>query len=625
PSSVRWVMVGSRQYMWSRNPPKFKQNRYIDEKLLPDEELLPVLLGVSAPRAVKPGKIFIARFVAYIKSLEEKVKQELSELSRQRSESYMGVGSCRWMLNTHVTVKLSGRYLKVNPSENDFMWNGERNMVNFMVKVLDDVPDAWTVLLYEVFIDGIRVAFIPLDLEITSNIKFNKRNIVAIESPHTAFASYASQDRLRVLDRVASVRISAGFDIFMDCLSIHPGEERKKRLESEIEKRDLFMLFWSKNAKKSRSVTWEWKTAIVKKEEKAIQLHHLQTETEASLPKQLKRFYVEDLLMIVRKVHDVDNPEVKTSDSPLEKVSKKLPKPKEHEKLGETKRFSISINEKIRQNNASIEQILDNWGFRPGHGKREEKKADIEKWLHRFSLSEFDDAFLILERIQYHDSHTVDGYIEGLSRELKKVLNDDLSEILFYPLGESPASSGSNLLYSYRKNLGLPETSFPYVPFKDIDLSGKKAIVFFDDIIGTGNQAVEFAEKHLHDIKIDIYYVALMAFEKGLENVRNNGCFKKVIVHEIISEDLKAFSPESQVFSDADTRKRIKILCEKYGKELYPKHPLGYDDSQALIVFPHNTPNNTLPIIWASDKNEKEPGYVWYPVWERIKRYEKTS
>jgi hypothetical protein len=292
------------------------------------------------------------------------------------------------------------------------------------------------------------------------------------------------------------------------------------------------------------------------------------------------------------------------------------------------KKIPISIDEKLQQKNASIEQILDNWGFRPSgssHGKREEKKADIEKWLRRFLLSEFEDAFQILERIQYHDSHTVDGYMEGLSGELKQIFDNDLSEILFYPLGESPASSGGNLLYSFRKYLGLPESSFPYVPFKGIDLSGKKAIVFFDDIIGSGNQAVRFAKNHLHDLKIDKYYIALMAFEKGLEKVRNNGCFEKVIVHEIISEELRAFSPESQVFPDPNTRERIKILCEKYGSLLYPKHPLGYDDSQALIVFPHNTPNNTLPIIWASDKNEKEPGYVWYPVWERIKRTENKS
>lgn len=147
---------------------------------------------------------------------------------------------------------------------------------------------------------------------------------------------------------------------------------------------------------------------------------------------------------------------------------------------------------------------------------------------------------------------------------------------------------------------------------------------FFDDIIGSGHQAVKFAEKKLQDIKIDKYYVSFLAFEEGYRKVNEKRCFKQVIVHTIISDELRAFSTNSQVFRDKDTRERIKILCAKYGEKLY-EHPLGYDNSQALIVFPHNTPNNTLPIIWASDKNEKKPGYIWYPVWERKKELKQKS
>jgi hypothetical protein len=267
-------------------------------------EEVPVLLAVSAPIVVKPGDIFTARLVAYIKSIEEEVREELIKLSRGRSESYMGVESCRWKLDTHVIIKLSGKHLKVDPSESEFVWKGEHNLVNFLVEVLADAPEEWTVLKYEVFIEGIRVAFIPLDLEITSNIITDKRKISTIEPAHTAFASYASQDRVRVLDRVAAVSISAGLDIFMDCLSMHPGEEWKKRLESEIENRDIFLLFWSANAKNSEWVTWEWKMALVKKEESALQLHPLQTAIEAPPPEELKKFHFGDIYMIVRNAQE---------------------------------------------------------------------------------------------------------------------------------------------------------------------------------------------------------------------------------------------------------------------------------------------------------------------------------
>jgi len=91
---------------------------------------------------------------------------------------------------------------------------------------------------------------------------------------------------------------------------------------------------------------------------------------------------------------------------------------------------------------------------------------------------------------------------------------------------------------------------------------------------------------------------------------------------EFLSEEYKCFSPYSQIFPDRDKRERIKEMCEKHGQRLYPKYPLGYDDSQALIVFSHSTPNNTLPIIWAGPDNEKTPGVVWNPLWKRIKKKE---
>jgi hypothetical protein len=87
----------------------------------------------------------------------------------------------------------------------------------------------------------------------------------------------------------------------------------------------------------------------------------------------------------------------------------------------------------------------------------------------------------------------------------------------------------------------------------------------------------------------------------------------------ILHEWDKAFSNNSEIFPDSRMRELVKELSKRYGDKLYHKGPLGYDESQALIVFPHNTPNNTLPIIWASHRNEKTIGVPWNPLFERIK------
>ena len=52
---------------------------------------------------------------------------------------------------------------------------------------------------------------------------------------------------------------------------------------------------------------------------------------------------------------------------------------------------------------------------------------------------------------------------------------------------------------------------------------------------------------------------------------------------------------------------KIREICYKYGDIIYRKrsngaHPLGYNNSQALVTFPYGTPNNTLPIIWSNGK-----------------------
>ncbi|MBM4056516.1 MAG: hypothetical protein FJ264_17990 [Planctomycetes bacterium] len=101
--------------------------------------------------------------------------------------------------------------------------------------------------------------------------------------------------------------------------------------------------------------------------------------------------------------------------------------------------------------------------------------------------------------------------------------------------------------------------------------------------------------------------------------VEINAGFEKVISARIVSEEYKAFSPNSCYFPDSKLRKRLKKICKKYGNQLYPGHPLGYEDSQSLFVFPHNVPNNTLPIIWAGPDSESAPGRIWRPLWKRVK------
>ncbi|TMM52171.1 hypothetical protein FEE95_21010 [Maribacter algarum] len=276
----------------------------------------------------------------------------------------------------------------------------------------------------------------------------------------------------------------------------------------------------------------------------------------------------------------------------------------------------------IGNNLKQIGQIVRSWGFQKKTDLYNSRISEVIIWFDNFKPSELKDALLILSKIQYIQYHKIKGLIEIVSNEIDHIFGKDFDNVLFFPLGSFSASSGSMYLYEYYKTLGLTSKNFKqdsFISYLDTDIS----IVFIDDIIGSGRQATKFFNEFLINKKAKCYYFTLFGFESGLEYLNLNANFELVLSAKILSDEEMAFGSNSYVFKDLKTRNRLENLCEKYGSILFPKHPLGYDNSQSLLVFPHNAPNNTLPIIWASTFNEKQKGVIWRPIWERKKFKEK--
>jgi hypothetical protein len=238
------------------------------------------------------------------------------------------------------------------------------------------------------------------------------------------------------------------------------------------------------------------------------------------------------------------------------------------------------------------------------------------RWFENFKRSEFELALLIYKNIKYYAERDIDELLDKMASALKRLFKNDLHNVIFSGLGNSSAGSGEQFLYRLNQRLMLPQRNFPKDFRQETDNSA--AIVFIDDIVGSGNQATRYYKKNLGSVELDTYYFTLLAYESGLEKIRTETGFKNVITSSILNESHKAFSDNSEIFPQHLVEK-IKAIAEHYGEKLYPLGPLGYDESQALIVFAHNTPNNTLPIIWAGDHNEKSIEYPWNPLFERKK------
>lgn len=264
-----------------------------------------VSFSAAAPVQARPGDGFVARLAAYLPEDEAEVRAVLAQAvpGRPLSATPKQGGLRR---GTPVEIVLEGTGLTVDRTPGravqGFVWDGQPRIVEFEVQVPADAAPTRMVLRFYVRLAGVVLERVLLDLEISvarPASVWARHEVSTKRLPTTAFASYSSLDRLRVLDRVAAIRIAAGIDVFLDCLDLNPSEKWEPRLRDEIDTRDLFILFWSSAAAQSRWVTWEWERALVAKGLDAMQIQPLENGIQP--PRKLRAVHMADAAMDVRQ------------------------------------------------------------------------------------------------------------------------------------------------------------------------------------------------------------------------------------------------------------------------------------------------------------------------------------
>lgn len=272
-------------------PPPFYTPGYVDISQQASQQAASeaVNLGVATPTDISPGEAFVARFTAYTDSEREAV---ITAIKREApsAQPRMDLGGCQWKWGTRVTVRLEAKGATVAQPHQTFVWKSPSEILRFDVEVATGIPLKTLILKFDIAVEGLPIMSLRPEVAITqvpSSTKVQQPQIIQQAFPKTAFASYTQRDRKEVLGRLRSLQISTGIDVFVDCLSLRPGEKWKPTLSSEIVKRDVFLLFWSSRAMASKWVEWEWKTALQEKSIAAIQPHPLEPTDIAPPPPEL--------------------------------------------------------------------------------------------------------------------------------------------------------------------------------------------------------------------------------------------------------------------------------------------------------------------------------------------------
>lgn len=302
------------------------------------------------------------------------------------------------------------------------------------------------------------------------------------------------------------------------------------------------------------------------------------------------------------------------------------------------------------------------------------ERLSINAWLRNFkNEKERIQALFLLSQFLFFGSRQIRELLRALYRDLykypkietvrkrdndttdltyiRKKFNEELRKTRFLGIG-NPSESGTHLLYFFRQENKLPKSLFiqSHEIFERFGQKKKlklgfpdvKHYVFIDDLCGSGTQALRYSKKIIQDLKslnkeIRADYLTLFSLGEAKKKVEKDTEFDYVDSVFELDESFRCFNKKSRYFQnippgiDLDFAKK---MCQEYGRKLMysicklegvpkqklsqyaRKHSLGFENGQLLIGLHHNTPDNTLPIIWY-DEDE----VPWYPI---IKRYNKN-
>ena len=250
----------------------------------------------------------------------------------------------------------------------------------------------------------------------------------------------------------------------------------------------------------------------------------------------------------------------------------------------------------------------------------------VINWLNNFDKASWDNALEVLKALKYYSNNQV---IAEYNKNFEKLLaeTDPKKKIYVHGFGKL-GKSGSTMLYFFRQTPAFKTNEARFeildhvVKLKQQRIKDGDILVLLDDIIGSGRSLSTFYRVNIkHQLvregfALNIYAVCVAYMIESVDFLE-----KEIAGIQIIGTGYnKAFVTPGSVFGYRPKMLPVRQFCYEYGKPLfilhdYDKkadipHPLGYDNSQALIVFAHAVPNNTLPIIWSSKGK-------WFPLYPR--------
>ena len=242
-------------------------------------------------------------------------------------------------------------------------------------------------------------------------------------------------------------------------------------------------------------------------------------------------------------------------------------------------------------------------------------EAGIQDWLDQFHDADKDTAARLLDSVEFISAEQLHAAFRSLLARVPgwhRNARHRGGKFAFAPFSSSAGESGDSMLHEFRLANELNHREFDplFIGRSDLlrsGLGGDDTVVFLDDFVGSGRQAVTALQTMFQELTAQIgnvYLVTVGAFRDGSDRIKEETTMQ-LLTHRSLGYQDNLFHDDCNHFS-ANEKNRILHYC----KIASPAKPRGFGDCGLVLVLYHQCPNNALAALHATSQE-------WVPLFPR--------
>lgn len=245
----------------------------------------------------------------------------------------------------------------------------------------------------------------------------------------------------------------------------------------------------------------------------------------------------------------------------------------------------------------------------------------VDNWFDNIDQNDREIYLRLLDNFNYYTKESEGKYAKFVVKKIKEI-DPLISESIIVPLlkQEEGISGAYKLVRSIQIAGGLNTALCPtsLATFEEeFDLNYIRNIIIVDDIAGTGNTLVKnfnYMKNKYPNFFIDknIYLTCLVTTKIAKSEIKKNlkNDYTRYWTYHFIKKSFdenNIFKGDRCIYAKEKVKKYELKLSNSGHSDIF-----GYKQSEILVAFSDNTPNNTLLSFW----KEKDK---WNPIFPRAK------